>query len=242
MGWVSAAGVMAAVLIISGRVASAETGSSDHAQQQFLLFSGADLWRNGGFAHGGVLWSPDGVDRDGFTLKVMFNGGEYRYRSGALAADVTGLAGAVAVLPGWRFSSGKLIVTAFGGLDLQYHRLLPDDPSAGLRGGYAGLRVGFDLWYEPSNTTMVAVDASASTIGPSYGGRAAYGWRVFDRFYLGPEVGGFTSNGNYSQVRGGIHITGFKTEQVEWSGAVGWSSDSDRRGSLYGRMGMVMRR
>lgn len=33
----------------------------------FLIFSGTDLWRYGGFAYGGLLWSPGGIDANGFT-------------------------------------------------------------------------------------------------------------------------------------------------------------------------------
>jgi hypothetical protein len=33
----------------------------------FLIFGGADLWRYGDFLYGGGLWSPDGLDHDGFT-------------------------------------------------------------------------------------------------------------------------------------------------------------------------------
>jgi hypothetical protein len=33
----------------------------------FFLFAGTDLWRDGAFVHGGLLWSPAGLDADGFT-------------------------------------------------------------------------------------------------------------------------------------------------------------------------------
>jgi hypothetical protein len=33
----------------------------------FLLFTGTDLWRYGAFLYGGGLWSPAGLDHDGFT-------------------------------------------------------------------------------------------------------------------------------------------------------------------------------
>ncbi len=33
----------------------------------FLIFGGADLWRYGDFIYGGGLWSPGGLDHDGFT-------------------------------------------------------------------------------------------------------------------------------------------------------------------------------
>src|SRR5262245_30685453 len=108
---------------------------------RLLLFSSTDLWRHGGFAHGGLVWSPGGIDNDGFALKLMLGGGTYRYISGALGdAEVSGRLLTAAILPGWRFVRGKLFITVYGGLDLQDHKLTPDDPSAGLRGSYAGLR------------------------------------------------------------------------------------------------------
>ena len=97
------------------------------------MFANTDLWRQGGFAHGGVLWAPKGLDREGPVLKLMFGGGVYHYRSGALGnADVRGELLAGAVLPGWRFIRGGLTATVFLGVDFQQHRLTPDDLSAGL--------------------------------------------------------------------------------------------------------------
>jgi len=210
---------------------------------RFLLFADADLWRHGGFTHGGVLWSPSGLDREGFALKLMFGGGVYRYRSGALGnAEIDGRQLAAAVLPGWRFIRNRLFVTAFAGLDLQSHRLSPDDPSAGLRGNYAGLRTGFDLWYEPSATTMVTADASVSTVGPSYSARLATGWRMFGRYYVGPELQAFAADNNYRQFRAGLHVTGLRIGEFEWSAGVGWARDSDQRSSAYGKLGVFTRR
>ena len=73
----------------------------------------------------------------------MFGGGIYHYISGALGdADVRGQELAGALLPGWRFLWNSFTVTVYLGLDVQQHRLTPDDPSAGLRGSYAGARTG----------------------------------------------------------------------------------------------------
>jgi hypothetical protein len=33
----------------------------------FLLFAGTDLWRDGAFGNGGLLWSPTGLEQGGFT-------------------------------------------------------------------------------------------------------------------------------------------------------------------------------
>jgi hypothetical protein len=247
-----AAAIFAAVLSVSVRPAWAESGRSGAAPPHFVFFTGADLWRNGGFAHAGLLWAPSGLDNNGAVLKFMAGGGLYRYISGTLGdAEVTGRLYTGSILPGWRIRHGDLFVTVFAGLDFQNHRLMPDDPGAGLRGGYTGLRAGFELWYQPSPTRMFAADVSATTIGPSYWARFAYGWRVFDRFYFGPEIAGLASNGNYSQFRAGVHVTALKYAMFsrrylewlnfEWSGGLGIASDSDRRSSVYVRLSTIMR-
>jgi hypothetical protein len=71
--------------------------------------------------------------------------------------------------------------------------------------------------------------------------RAAYSWRLREWFYLGPEAQTFACVG-YSQVRFGLHMTGMKTGEWEWSAAVGWSGDSDRRSSPCLRLGVLTRR
>lgn len=206
-----------------------------------LFFSGFDLWRNGAFAHDGLLWAPQGLDHQGFLLKLMIGGGLYRYYSGALSRNVIGREFSASILPGWRFKRGRFTATVFAGLDVQYHRLSPDDPSSTLRGTAAGLRGGVELWYEPTADTMVSADASATSIGPSYSARAAFGWRIFDRFYLGPEIQAFAFDNDYRQFRVGAHATALKTGPVEWSAGMGWARDSDDRDGLYGRLGMILR-
>ena len=44
------------------------------------------------------------------------------------------------------------------------------------------------------------------------------------------------------QLRLGVHLTGFKFDDAEWSAAAGWSDDSDHRSSLYVRFGVLTRR
>jgi Cellulose biosynthesis protein BcsS len=234
---VLAAAFLACCLCVSGGpVRAGDDGA------RFLLFSGGDIWRNGDFAYGGLLWSPDGLDNNGFTLKAVMSGGFYRYNSGALGdVQVTGRELVVQVLPGWRFKHDRLELKVFAGLDLEDHRLVPDDPSSRLRGSDIGARAAVDIWYEPTPGTMLAADGSISTIITSYSARIAYGWRAFDLFYFGPEAQTFACDG-YRQLRFGVHLTSFKTGDAEWSAAAGWSDDSDRRTSVYFRFGVLTRR
>ena len=225
-------------LLLSGGPAQADV---DRPLPRWLLFSGADLWQNGSFSHAGAYWAPRGHSRDGFLVKATLSGGTYSYRSGALAdARVFGQALGVQILPGWRFSRGPLEVKTFAGLDWRDHHLVPDDPSAGLRGSRLGLQAAAEVWYQPDDTTMLAADGAISTIDAVRHARLAYGWKLFDRFYTGPEIAGFAS-GSYRQFRVGLHVTTLRTGRWEWSGAIGYAGDNDHIRGAYGRFGVLTR-
>jgi hypothetical protein len=238
VGGVATATAAALSLLVASASAGGEPPRGD--EPRFLLFSTTDLWRHGGFVHGGAVWSPGGVDKEGFALKVMFGGGNYRYISGALNnTEVSGRLLAATILPGYRFVRGKFIATIYGGLDFQNHRLTPADPSAGLCGGYVGFRVNAELWYEPTPSTMIAADGMISTIDTTYN---ALRIRLEGtRPVLSGPVQGFAAGDNYRQFRVGAHVTGLKYKWFEWSGSLGWATDSDNRDGLYGKLGLLMR-
>jgi len=230
--------VMDSVCVIA---ASADFEIDD--EKTALFFSGRDIWYHGAFTYGGLIWSPRGLDRPGFTLKLLLGGGLYRYVSGALGdIPVIGYQAIGFALPGWRFQRDHVTVTLFAGVDVQHHRFFPDDPSSSLRGNRVGVRGGFDLWFEPKPYTMISADVSVSSIGPSYSARLALGWRLAELVYIGPELGGFAHGNNYHQVRLGLHVTGVKVNDLECSVAFGWAFDNDDRSSLYGRLGVHVRK
>lgn len=210
-----------------------------------MLFSGRDLWRNGAFAHGGFLFAPSGLDEDGLLLKILFAGGIYLYDAKTLGGErVIGTEGLAHVLAGWRIKRGDAEFRFYFGPEWQRHHLEPDDASNRLRGASFGLRTGIDLWYEPSPNSMLAADASLSSIATSNAARAAYGWRVFEEMlggvYVGPVVEYFGSAG-YRHLRLGAHITSMRAEDTEWSAAVGWAQDSQGRASPYLRLNVLRR-
>jgi hypothetical protein len=129
----------------------------------------------------------------------------------------------------------------FAGFDLQDFRLTPNDPDSRLNGRHVGLRAGFELWYQPNPGTMLAADGSISSIGAGEHVRVAYGWRIFDWFYLGPEAQIYHTD-PYVHTRFGAHVTAFKFFDREWTAAVGYASDNDRRSGIYLRVGLLVRR
>jgi hypothetical protein len=231
----------AAFLVCCVCVATRPARAGDDATQ-FLMFSGTDLWRDGQFMYGGLLWSPDGVSRDGFTLKAMISGGQYRYASGALNnAWVTGTEEEAQLLPGWRFKRDRFELTVFAGLDIKNDTTNPYDPGSRVHGTSPGARAAIDLWFEPTPASMFAAHASLTSIETGYSVRLAYGWRLRDWFYLGPEGQAFACEG-FSQLRFGAHLTGLKSGLWEWSAAAGWADDSDGRTGPYLRLGVLTRR
>jgi hypothetical protein len=218
--------------------------ANDDDDPHAILFSGRDLWLNGAFAHGGFLFAPSGLDQDGLLLKILFAGGLYRSDAKNLDGErVIGAEGLAHALAGWRVKRGDAEFKFFFGPEFQRHHLEPDDPSNRLRGNSIGLRMTFELWYQ-SPSSMVAADASLSSIATSNSARVAYGWRVFEDMlggiYLGPVVEYFGSEG-YRHLRLGSHITSMKAEDTEWSAAAGWAQDSQGQASPFLRLNMLKR-
>src|SRR5579863_5378708 len=224
---------------VAGVVLSCPMGWAETAlpsDPTLLLFGGTDLWRYGAFLYGGTLWSPGGVDTDGFTLKLAVNGGRYSYNSSGLRSTVDGTMASGAALPGFRFVRDTLTVGVFGGPVVQDYRLSPYDPGSRLHGLYAGVQLASDVWYQPTANIMAALNGSLVSIGPTGYVRGALGYRVFDAAFVGPEAAMFWC-ANFQQVEFGAHLTGLHIGTSEWSAGAGWSMDSDRRSGPYLRLG-----
>ena len=245
MAWerrVVAAAMVAAGLAICCVCVSVRPGcAGDDDETRAILFSGRDIWFNGAFAYGGMLWSPSDLDDDGLLFKVLLSGGLYRYDAGDLGGErVIGSEWLVQVLPGWHVKRGSFEAKVFWGPEFQQHHLSPDDPGNSLSGSRFGLRFSGEIWDEPTPSTMIAADASLSTIGGNDSARIGFGWKILDEFYSGPETQAYGGDG-YSQLRLGIHFTSLKTGPAEWSAAGGWARDTNNRSSPYLRLGFMQR-
>lgn len=234
-----AASLFAAMVFFCVMRGTEPAAAGDDGEQHLIIFSGRDLWRNGIFLYGGLIVSPGGFEQPGFLLKLLSSGGLYRYKAGDLdGTTVVGLEGKAHIAPGWLVRYGRFESKFFFGPELQDHRLWPNDPGNRLRGRSFGLRMAVDLWAEPTRETMLAADASLSSIGGDFSARIGAGWHLLGHFYAGPELQIYAAGG-YRQFRLGVHVTSLKTETVELSAAVGWSTDSEARASPYARLGLM---
>lgn len=238
-GRVHAAALAVAIVVLLSPPPPARADDVEDARA--IVFSGRDVWLNGAFLNGGVLWSPTALDEDGLLFKFLLSGGLYRYNAGDLGGErVIGSEWAVQLLPGWHIKRGTFEAKVFMGPEFQQHRLSPDDPGNQLNGSKIGLRLAGEIWYEPTSQSMIAADASLGTIGSTSSGRVGVGWKVLDMFYAGPETQAYGASG-YSQWRWGAHVTSFKTGDAEWSAAGGLAIDSNSRSSPYLRLGFMQR-
>ena len=232
------AAFVTAAVVLAWAASQAEAGGLD--DRSFLLFTGTDIWRYGDFLYGGLLWSPKGLDHDGFTFKMLLDGGAYNYVSGALQQTVNGTKLSAAALPGWRFTRGALNVTVFAGPVVQDYRLTPNDPGSRLHGLYVGGETALDIWYQPTANTMAAFNGAVSSIGPTGFAREAVGIRVFDRAFVGPEIEQIWC-ADFEEIELGAHLTGLRFNSVEWSMASGFALTSDQRSGPYLRLGLNAR-
>ncbi len=206
--------------------------------ERVLLYAGLDIWRLGRTGYGGFYWAPDGLNNDGFITRLFVSYGVERYDAGSRRFNTTIVR--ASPLAGRQFSQGTLELKVFAGPELENRVLTPDVPTAKFRGTRIGARAAAELWWEPMPEMMLASAFSASTNATSHSARAAAGWRVFDRFWAGPEIS-ISRDAFSQQVRIGAHLTGFRLAAFEWSVAAGYVTDSFHRSGVYGRIGVLTR-
>jgi Cellulose biosynthesis protein BcsS len=236
-------GIVAAALAAAGLVLCAAVDRAQPAgaaDPTFLLFSGTDIWHYGGFLDGGLLWSPSGLDTNGFTFKMLLDGGDYSYVSSGLQKNIDGTKLSAAALPGWRFTYNGLSATFFAGPLVQDYHLTPDDPGSRLHGLYLGAQTEADIWYQPNALTMASINGAISSIGPTGYARAAIGFRLFESAFVGPEMGQFWC-ADFKQIEFGAQVTALRVRALEWSMASGWALTSDQRSGPYVRLGVSRR-
>lgn len=234
-------GFAAAVATMVLCTVAARAGPAGPDNPSYLLFAGTDLWRDGAFGNGGLLWAPAGLGHDGFTFKLLLAGGGYVYPSSNLGVDVDGALVSASALPGWRIIRNELTVDVFAGPIVQDYRLMPYDPKSLLRGSYGGGQLAADLWYQPNPTTMMALDGTITSIALIGSARAAIGWRSSpESFFVGPEAQALWCI-DYQQLRVGAHVTAYRIDALEWSAAAGFAAESFRRYGPYLRVGVNAR-
>src|SRR3954463_5915889 len=85
--------------------------------EHFLFYSGFDIWRFGRAGFGGFYAAPEGLDKDGFMVRLFVSDGRERYDAGSRRFNTDILRGSL--LPGARFSEGSLELKLFAGAEFE---------------------------------------------------------------------------------------------------------------------------
>jgi hypothetical protein len=238
VGWGLGAALAAFVLLCVAPAVADTDGPDAHA---FIAFGGTDLWRDGAFLYGGLLWSPNGFGDDGgmpgFTLKLLLASGGYTYPSSGLHTDVDGTLVSASALPGLRMTRDGVTVSLYAGPIAQNYWLMPNDPGSRLRGFYVGGQLAADIWSQPTPTSMIALNGSIASIAAIGTMRVATGWQFSEPFFVGPEVQALWCI-DYQQWRVGVHVTSFRFGGAEWTAASGLAVESFGRTGPYLRLGL----
>lgn len=204
---------------------------------RMLYFSGieAQRWSLGVYA--GAQWAPARIDREGFILRMLASDSIERFTTPAHSYHTNIFRGAV--MPGYKWSRDRVDLQLLGGVATEIDAKSADGARANWRLKF-GLQGSADLWWEPTRMLMLQGSFTATTIDSGFSTRAAAGWRIADLFWIGPEV---TASQDYfsRQYRIGAQLTGLRTEEYDWSFALGRVWDSYQRNGLYGRIGVVIR-
>lgn len=226
-------GFLAPVLSSTGGLDFLTGGMPD----RLIYFAGFDLWRNGIGGYAGFQWAPAGINKDGFILRAQLSDNIDRYvtRTQRYVTEIT----RGSLMAGLKFSRNKAEVQFLVGYEAQADFLLVNNRLARPRARF-GTRFTTDIWWEPNSLLMLQASLSGSSIDNAISARAAAGWRLFDRFWIGPEAS--RSRDFFStQTRYGAHLTGLRTGNYEWSVAAGHIADSYDRDGIYARIGVSLR-
>ena len=91
-----------------------------------------------------------------------------------------------------------------------------------------GLRLHGELWSHPTDDTLLAATLVAGTARSHLWGRTAFGYRVWNNVFVGPEAS-VSMTETYREWRLGAHITGLQLGRFTFGFSGGWRREEDSR-------------
>ena len=133
---------------------------------------------------------------------------------------------------GYEYVTKQATVAGYIGGEVSHTGITPNDPNNTVKGTYAGLKVGADLYIRPTGDD----DRGRSRLLHSQQRllRAPkFGLAVVNQIYVGPEILVLGDN-FFHQWRVGAHVSGIKLGMVQLGVSGGFLSDQVRGTGGYG--------
>ena len=134
---------------------------------------------------------------------------------------------------GYQWAFDRVFVAGFVGPEFDAQQPATVGEIARLSQPRLGLRVQGELWAHPTENTLLAATVVAGTARSSLWGRAAFGYRVWNDVFVGPEVA-LSRTETFREWRVGAHVTGVRLGQFTFGLSGGWRGDEkDPHGGAY---------
>lgn len=168
----------------------------------------------------------------GPRVRLQGVAGTYSYPGAAVRQTVTGVQQEGTALLGYEWIWQQAALAGYIGMNVRSNELSILDPGNPVVGTGIGVKVAADLYVTPTENTMLAVNASYSTLFNAYYARARAGFAVTPGVYIGPEVT-LLGDDFFNGWRAGGHVTGFSVGPMKFSLGAGYAYDRVRKGGYY---------
>jgi hypothetical protein len=230
--------VAAALLPLTAQAADWYTGERTQeivAKKNVAIDTAATVDTNGSL-YGTVIGTIapfDGLDQDGFRLRLGGVVGRYSYVGSNGIGRVNGTQSDGSFLVGYEWVIRAATIAVYVGADVENNKLSINDPNNSSAGTHVGAKVAADFYFNPTPYSMAAGTISYSTSNNAYYSRFKLGLAVIEQLYAGPEML-FLGDNFFSQWRFGAHLTGLRLGAMQFGLSGGYLSDKVRGHGGYG--------
>lgn len=230
---------LALALFWTGSACSADwyTGTErvDRADDYIVAFDGAATVTSNSSAFGALTTTiavAGSLVESGPRIRVQAIAGTYSYAGATAGTRVRGEQEEGTVLTGYEWIWDQAAIAGYVGFNVRHNELSILDPRNPVVGTGIGAKVAADVYLNPTLNTLIAANASYSTLFKAYYVRAKFGLMVADGVFVGPE-GTLLGDAFFNQWRVGAHLTGFMVGPMKFSLGAGYAYDRVQKGGYY---------
>ena len=193
-----------------------------------VLFGSLDAGRSSFVTLGAKQTLSGPLDRSGFVSMAAFGYGGTPARADFDMNSNTVVRPTVqaSAMIGYQWILDRVFVAGFIGpeVDAQQPITLGEIPR--LSHPRLGLRLQGELWAHPTENTLLAATVVAGTARGHLWGRTAFGYRIWNDVFIGPEAS-LSLTETYREWRVGAHVTGLQLGRFTHGFSGGWRGEDD---------------
>ncbi|MHB2208520.1 cellulose biosynthesis protein BcsS [Methylobacterium sp. CM6257] len=172
------------------------------------------------------------LNESGPRLRLQGLSGVYSYPGSTSGRTVRGEQEEGTAMFGYEWIWKQAALAGYVGFNVRNNELSVLDPRNPVVGTGVGAKFAADLYLNPTLETLLAANASYSTLFRAYYVRVKAGFAVADGVFIGPEAT-LLGDAYFNQWRVGAHLTGFAVGPMKFSLGAGYAHDRVQKGGYY---------